>query len=118
MVLKLNNNPLISVVVPIYNVEKYLRRCVESIRCQTYSNLEIILVDDGSPDSCGKICDAYGRKVLRMMHYFGRLPRYSRDYIYIKKNWLIRYLTCTNSTESILFKVKLSKEYFLLRLKK
>ena len=49
MVLKLNNNPLISVVVPIYNVEKYLRRCVESIRCQTYSNLEIILVDDGSP---------------------------------------------------------------------
>ena len=59
MVLKLNNNPLISVVVPIYNVEKYLRRCVESIRCQTYSNLEIILVDDGSPDSCGKICDAY-----------------------------------------------------------
>ena len=41
-------NPLISVVVPIFNVEKYLERCVQSIRCQTYSNIEIILVDDGS----------------------------------------------------------------------
>lgn len=55
----MNDNPLISVIIPIYNVEQYLKRCVESIRCQTYSNLEIILVDDGSPDNCGKICDDY-----------------------------------------------------------
>lgn len=48
---------LISVVVPIYNAEKYLIRCIESIQNQTYSNLEIILVDDGSPDRCPEICD-------------------------------------------------------------
>ena len=48
---------LVSVVVPIYNVEQYLDRCIQSIQSQTYENLEIILVDDGSPDNCGKICD-------------------------------------------------------------
>lgn len=51
--------PLISVIVPIYNVEQYLKRCIESIIKQTYQNLEIILIDDGSPDSCGQICDEY-----------------------------------------------------------
>ena len=51
--------PKISVIVPIYNVEKYLNRCIDSITNQTYKNLEIILVDDGSPDNCGKICDEY-----------------------------------------------------------
>jgi glycosyltransferase involved in cell wall biosynthesis len=52
-------NELISVIVPIYNVEKYLKRCVESIRNQSYENLEIILVDDESPDNCPTICDEY-----------------------------------------------------------
>lgn len=47
----------ISVIVPIYKVEKYLKRCIDSIRNQTYKNLQIILVDDGSPDQCGQICD-------------------------------------------------------------
>ena len=51
--------PLVSVVVPIYNVEAYLDRCVESIVNQTYENLEIILVDDGSPDGCPAMCDAW-----------------------------------------------------------
>ena len=50
---------LISVIVPIYNVEKYLERCIQSIQNQTYTNLEIILIDDGSPDKCGEICDRY-----------------------------------------------------------
>ena len=49
--------PLISVIVPVYNVESYLYRCVDSIRNQTYQNLEIILVDDGSPDRCPEICE-------------------------------------------------------------
>ena len=54
--------PLISVIVPIYNVEKYLRACVDSILAQNYSNLEVILVDDGSPDGCPAICDEYARQ--------------------------------------------------------
>lgn len=54
--------PLISVVVPIYNVEKYLDRCIQSLLCQTYSAIEIILVDDGSPDNCPVICDDYAKK--------------------------------------------------------
>lgn len=53
---------MISVIVPIYGVEKYIRKCVESISAQNMSELEIILVDDGSPDECPKICDEYARK--------------------------------------------------------
>lgn len=51
-------NQIVSVVVPVYNVEKYLSRCIDSIRAQTYENLDIILVDDGSSDASGSICDA------------------------------------------------------------
>ena len=58
--------PLISVIVPIYNVEPYLRKCVDSILNQTYQNLEVILVDDGSPDNCGAICDEYAEKDERV----------------------------------------------------
>ena len=54
----------ITVIVPIYNQENYLDECIKSILNQTYSNLEIILVDDGSPDNCGKLCDEYARKRL------------------------------------------------------
>ena len=56
----------ISVIVPVYKVEEYLNKCVDSIINQTYKNLEIILVDDGSPDSCGKICDEYAKKDNRI----------------------------------------------------
>lgn len=57
---------LISVIVPVYKVESYLDRCVSSIVNQTYSNLEIILVDDGSPDRCGAMCDAWAEKDSRI----------------------------------------------------
>lgn len=56
----------ISVIVPVYKVEKYLKKCVDSIINQTYKNLEIILVDDGSPDSCGRICDEYAERDSRI----------------------------------------------------
>ena len=57
---------LISVIVPVYKVEEYLDRCVESIVNQTYRNLEIILVDDGSPDNCPAMCDAWAAKDVRI----------------------------------------------------
>ncbi len=57
---------LITVIVPIYNVEDYLDRCVKTICQQTYKNLEIILVDDGSPDRCGQMCDDYARQDERI----------------------------------------------------
>ena len=54
-----NKEILVSIVVPIYRVEKYLDKCISSIIRQTYTNLEIILVDDGSPDRCGEMCDKW-----------------------------------------------------------
>lgn len=57
---------LITVIVPVYNVEKYFKQCLNSIINQTYKNLEIILVDDGSPDNCVKICDEYAKKDNRI----------------------------------------------------
>ena len=54
--------PKISVIVPVYKVEPYLRRCVDSILSQTFTDFELILVDDGSPDNCGAICDEYAKK--------------------------------------------------------
>ena len=60
------DKPLISIIVPIYKVEKYLERCVQSIVDQTYKNLEIILVDDGSPDNCPAMCDAWAKRDCRI----------------------------------------------------
>ena len=59
-------NELITIIVPVYKVEKYLDRCVQSIVDQTYTNLEIILVDDGSPDNCPKMCDEWAKKDKRI----------------------------------------------------
>ena len=62
--------PLISVIVPVYKVEAYLPQCLDSICGQTYHNLEILLVDDGSPDRCGEICDQYAARDsrIRVLH--------------------------------------------------
>lgn len=56
----------VSIVVPVYKVEQYLDRCVNSIICQTYKKLEIILVDDGSPDECPKMCEKWAKKDSRV----------------------------------------------------
>lgn len=58
--------PLISVIIPVYKVEKYLNKCIESFLIQEYKNLEIILVDDGSPDNCPKLCDEWAQKDKRI----------------------------------------------------
>lgn len=66
----MENLPLISVIVPVYKVEAYLDKCISSIMNQTYQNLEIILVDDGSPDRCGAMCDAWAERDgrIRVIH--------------------------------------------------
>ena len=56
----------ISVIIPVYGVEKYLDRCVESVVNQTYKDLEIILVDDGSPDNCPQMCDEWASRDARI----------------------------------------------------
>jgi len=62
----MENMPLISVIVPVYKVEAYLDKCISSIVNQTYTNLEIILIDDGSPDNCPAMCDAWAEKDSRI----------------------------------------------------
>jgi len=64
--INLMNQPLLSVIVPCYNVEQYLDKCVSSIVAQTYSNLEILLIDDGSPDRCGIFCDEWQERDSRV----------------------------------------------------
>ena len=61
---------MISVIVPVYKVEKYLDKCVQSILAQTYRDFEILLVDDGSPDNCPQLCDRYAQKYdcIRALH--------------------------------------------------
>lgn len=57
----------LSIIVPVYNVEPYLRRCIDSILAQTFTDFELILVDDGSPDNCPAICDEYAEKDSRIV---------------------------------------------------
>ena len=61
---------MISVIVPVYKVEEYLDKCVQSILAQTYRDFEILLVDDGSPDNCPQLCDRYAQKYdcIRALH--------------------------------------------------
>ena len=70
----MDEQPLISIVVPVYRVEELLPRCIESLLMQTYRNIEIVLIDDGSPDRCGEICDQYAQKDprIRVIHQQNR----------------------------------------------
>ena len=60
------DNPLISIIIPVYNAEKYLHQCLDSVVAQTYTNWECLLIDDGSKDSSGAICDEYAEKDSRL----------------------------------------------------
>ena len=62
----MSRETLLSVIIPVYNVEEYLAKCLDSILGQTYQNLEVILVNDGSKDGSGSICDAYAQKDSRI----------------------------------------------------
>ena len=62
----MSDNALISIIVPVYKVEYWLPKCIKSLMAQTYKNIEIILVDDGSPDQSGKICDKFAKKDSRI----------------------------------------------------
>ena len=59
-------SPTISVIVPVYNAEMYLQRCIDSVLAQTYQDFELLLIDDGSTDSSGAICDEYADKNTRV----------------------------------------------------
>ena len=71
----MSEQSLISVIVPVYNVERSLDRCVRSITEQTYRHLEIILVDDGSPDECPRMCDEWAGQDDRCLLYTSPSPR-------------------------------------------
>ena len=75
------NMDKISIIVPVYNVEPYIIKCLDSITAQTHTNLEIVLINDGSPDNCGRICDEYASKdsrikVNKIAEYIRRLQAY------------------------------------------
>ena len=60
------NNPKVSVIVPVYNIEKLLQRCIDSILAQTFTDFELLIIDDGSKDKSGEICDEYAEKDARI----------------------------------------------------
>lgn len=66
----MDNNSLVSVIIPIYNSEKYLTKCIESVLSQTHSNLELILINDGSLDGSAKMCDYYATKDKRIRYFY------------------------------------------------
>lgn len=124
--------PLISVIVPIYNVEQYLERCVETILNQTYTNLEIILVNDGALDNSPQICDAYAMKDKRIkvihkkngglsdarntgiLHSTGEYLSFidSDDYIDTKlyEQFILRLNECSDELDLYIFNVSREKE--------
>ena len=59
--------PIVSIIVPVYNVEQYINRCIDSLIGQSFTNIEIILIDDGSNDISGQICDEYAQKDQRII---------------------------------------------------
>ena len=70
-------NPQVSIVVPVYNVEKYLPECLDSILTQTLKNIEVIVIDDGSPDNCGAIIDEYSKRDPRVIPIHQKNSGYS-----------------------------------------
>lgn len=95
-------NDIISVIVPVYNVEKYVAACIKSILSQTYQNFEVLLVDDGSSDTSGNICDEFAKidSRIRVFHKHNGGPSSARNYglRYARGG----YITFVDSDDSIL----------------
>ena len=79
----INNNPKISVIVPVYNAERYLHRCIDSILAQTFTDFEVLLIDDGSKDKSGEICDEYAKKDIRVKVFHKERGRLSENYSHV-----------------------------------
>lgn len=104
-------NPLISVIVPVYKVENYLDECVQSIVSQTYRNLEIILVDDGSPDRCPEMCDEWAKKDarIRVIHKAnGGLSSARNAGIDVAKGWYIGFVDSDDFIDEKMYEVLLN----------
>lgn len=97
----MKNQDLISIIVPVYNVENYLDRCVDSIVKQTYKNIEIILVDDGATDNSGKICDKWSKSDDRVKVFHKKNGGLSDARNYGIKNSTGKYLTFVDSDDYI-----------------
>ena len=80
------NQKLVSIIVPVYNVEDYLQHCLDSIYSQTYKNIEVILVDDGSTDRSGAICDEYARTDHRAIRQYVKNPQ---GFAFIRKSSMV-----------------------------
>ena len=87
------NTPLISVIVPVYNSEKYIEKCIKSIQNQIYKNLQIIIIDDGSSDLSGKKCDDFAENDSRILVIHkqneGQAKARTLDWIMLKENILV-----------------------------
>ena len=108
----MNSQPLLSVIIPVYKVEKYLQRCLDSIINQTYKNLEIILVDDGSPDNSGKICDEYAKKDkrIKVIHQKNKGQGAARNTgIIVSKGELITFVDSDDWIECNMYEIMISK---------
>lgn len=108
----MNNQRLLSVIVPVYKVEKYLQRCLDSIINQTYKNLEIILIDDGSPDNSGKICEEYAQKDkrIKVIHQKNKGQGAARNAgIIASKGELITFIDSDDWIECNMYEIMISK---------
>ena len=95
------NTPLVSVIVPVFNVEKYIDRCIESLVNQTYPNIEILLIDDGSTDSSGRICDTWGGRDERIRVFHKENGGLSDARNYAINRVRGQYITCVDSDDAV-----------------
>ena len=104
------NNGLVSLIVPVYKAEKYIYQSIDSLLAQTYNNIEVVLVDDGSPDNCGKICDEYAAKDSRVkvFHQQNRGVSAARNtgLAHIKGEWITFVDADDKVTEDYIEKLK------------